>query len=52
MLLLSMGVSQTKLGGFGAFRALMNSASVEEDVVRKFAHLEGVFRSLKVIKAK
>jgi hypothetical protein len=51
MLLQSLGVSQMKLAGFAEFREVKNSVS-EDVVVRRFAHLAGVFMSAKVRKAK
>jgi hypothetical protein len=52
MLLQSLGVSQMKLAGFAEFREVKNSASEDDVVVRRFAHLAGVFMSAKVRKAK
>ena len=40
-----------KFAGFAEFREFRNSVS-EDDVVRKFAHLAGVYMSAKVRKAK
>jgi hypothetical protein len=51
-LLQSLGVSQMKFAGFAEFREFRNSASEDDVVVRKFAHLAGVFMSAKVRKAK
>jgi hypothetical protein len=40
------------LAGFGVFIAATNSGSDEDAVLRKFAHLAGVFMSAKVRKGK
>jgi hypothetical protein len=52
MLLQSLGVSQMKLAGFAEFREFKNSASEDDVVLRKLAHLAAVFISAKVRKAK
>jgi hypothetical protein len=48
MLLQSLGVSQMKFAGFAEFKEFKNSISEDDVVVRKFAHLAGVFMSAKV----
>ena len=52
MLLQSLGVSQMKFAGLAEFREFRNSVSDDDVVLRKFAHLAGVFMSAKVRKPK
>src|SRR5438132_11871109 len=52
MLLQSFGVSQMKFAGVAEFREFKNSVSEDDVVVRRFAHLAGVFMSAKVRNAK
>src|SRR6266704_828410 len=51
-LLQSLGVNHMKFAGFAEFREFRNSVSEDDVVLRRFAHLAGVFMSAKVRKAK
>jgi hypothetical protein len=51
-LLQSLGVNQMKFAGFAEFREFRNSVSEDDVVLRRFAHLAGVFMSAKVRNAK
>src|SRR6267378_873615 len=51
-LLQSLGVNHMKFAGFAEFREFRNSVSEDDVVLRRFAHLAGVFMSAKVRNAK